>query len=57
MWPFVLDASHVFVSELFDIVNIGKRDADGAWRRADLVTGCTFVMIRHDVSFHEVTIA
>ncbi|MEM7729004.1 MAG: hypothetical protein AAF311_06975, partial [Pseudomonadota bacterium] len=33
-----------FLSELFDIVNIGKRDAGGVWRRADLVTDRTLVM-------------
>ena len=30
--------------ELFDIVNIGKRDAGGVWRRADPVTDRTSVM-------------
>ena len=33
-----------FSSKLFDIVNIGKRDAGGVWRRADLVTDRTLVM-------------
>ena len=33
-----------FPPELFDIVNIWKRDAGGVWRRADLVTSCTLVM-------------
>ena len=43
-WPFVLGVSHVFSLELFDIVNIGKRDAGGVWRRADPVTDRTSVM-------------